>query len=102
LNDLDLPEADVDLQRLAEICTEFGISELAAFGSRLSGTATESSDLDLLYEFKPECQVGWEIGTLQDQLSDVFGVPVDLVSKRYLHRLLRDRILSEARIIYAA
>ena len=33
---------------------------------------------------------------------DMPGRPVDLVSKKALHRLLRDQVLSEARILYAA
>jgi predicted nucleotidyltransferase len=32
----------------------------------------------------------------------LFGRRVDLVSKRSLHRLLRERVLAEARTIYAA
>jgi predicted nucleotidyltransferase len=42
------------------------------------------------------------INRLEDERSELFGCKVDLVSKRTLHRLLRDRVLAEARTIYAA
>jgi predicted nucleotidyltransferase len=46
--------------------------------------------------------LGWEIGDLADDLAELFGRPVDLVSKRALHARLRDRILAEARPLCAA
>jgi predicted nucleotidyltransferase len=39
---------------------------------------------------------------LEDELADVFGRNVDLVSKKTLRRLLRDAVLAEARTLYAA
>jgi predicted nucleotidyltransferase len=39
---------------------------------------------------------------LEDALADLFGRRVDLVTKKSLHRLLRDEVLSEARTLYAA
>jgi len=35
-------------------------------------------------------------------LSDILGRPVDLVSRRAVHPLLRERIETEARALYAA
>jgi predicted nucleotidyltransferase len=46
--------------------------------------------------------LGFAINRLEDELSELFGRRVDLVSKRSLHRLLRERVLAEARTIYAA
>lgn len=93
---------DVDTQRLAELCRRYGVARLEVFGSVARGEADETSDLDLLYELAPGAKLGWEIEDLQDELSELFGRPVDLVSKRALHRRLRPAVLAEALELYAA
>ena len=40
--------------------------------------------------------------TTSDELEQVLGGPVDLVVKRALHNRLRDMVLSEAKVVYAA
>lgn len=72
------------------------------FGSVARGEATSQSDLDLLYELRPGARLGWAIENLSDELSELFGRPVDLVSRRALHAALRDHVLAEARPVYAA
>ncbi len=84
------------------LCRDYGIAELAVFGSVARGEATASSDIDLLYTLGPESQLGWDIEDLSDKLSDAFGRPVDLVSKKYLSKRLRGRVLAEAIVVYAA
>ena len=92
----------VDEARLAEICRRYGIAELAVFGSAARGDLEVGSDVDLLYVPLPDAHLGWEIEELADELAALFGHPVDLVSKRYLHELLREQILQDARTLYAA
>ena len=81
---------------------QFGVASLALFGSVARGEATRESDLDLLYELVPGIELGWEIDDLQTELADLFGRPVDLVSKRALHHALRPAVLADARLLYAA
>lgn len=94
--------ATVDSARLAEVCERYGIAELSVFGSVVRGTATAGSDVDLLYVMAPGRTLGFAINRLEDELSDLFGRKVDLVSKRALHRMLRERVLAEAQTLYAA
>ena len=94
--------AEVDEGRLAAICDRYGISELRIFGSRSRGTAGPGSDIDVLYALSPGRRLGWEIEQLADELSDLFGSRVDLVSVRSLHPLLKPSVLAEARPLYAA
>ena len=94
--------ASVDLARLADVCERYGIAELSVFGSVSRGTATASSDIDLLYVMAPDRALGFAINRVEDEFSDLFGRPVDLVSKRALHRMLRDRVLAGAQTLYAA
>jgi len=92
----------IDPAELARLCREYGIVELAVFGSVLRGEAVDGSEVDLLYVVDPNVELGWEIEALNEKLSAAIGRPVDLVSKKYLHARLRDQILSEAVTVYAA
>lgn len=92
----------VDGARLAEICERYGIAELSIFGSVAQGRATVASDVDLLYVMQPGRSLGFAINRLEDELEDLFDRGVDLVAKQAVHRLMRDTVLSDARIIYAA
>jgi len=42
------------------------------------------------------------VSDLQRDLEDLFGRSVDLLSKDSIHRLVRDAVLDEARVIYEA
>lgn len=88
--------------RLAQICQEYGIAELAVFGSAARGDARSNSDIDVLYDLQPGRQLGWEVEQLADDLAALFGRSVDLVSRRALHSELREHVLAEARPLYAA
>jgi uncharacterized protein len=93
---------EVDEGRLADICNRYGIAELQIFGSQARGTARPDSDIDVLYTLRPGRRLGWEIEQLADELSELFGHRVDLVSLRSLHPLLQPSVLAEARPVYAA
>jgi predicted nucleotidyltransferase len=99
---LIIPGIEVDEGRLAEICDRYGIAELRIFGSQARGTAGPDSDVDVLYTVRPGRRLGWEIEQLADELSDLFGRRVDLVSRQSLHPLLKPSVLAEARPVYAA
>jgi predicted nucleotidyltransferase len=92
----------VDADRLAEICHRYRLTELAVFGSAARGDLQPDSDIDLLYVPGPDAHLGWRIEELAEELAALFGRPVDLVSKRHLHELLREQILHDARTLYAA
>ena len=99
---LIIPGVEVDERHLADICDRYGIAELKIFGSQARGTAGPDSDIDILYTLRPGHRLGWEIEQLADELSELFGHPVDLVSLRSLHPLLQPSELAEARPICAA
>jgi uncharacterized protein len=96
------PDIEVDQERLAAICEKYGIAELQIFGSRARRSARPDSDIDVLYTLRPGRRLGWEIEQLADDLSDLFGHSVDLISARALHPRLKPAVLAEARPLYAA
>jgi uncharacterized protein len=88
--------------RLAELCQKYGIAELSVFGSAARGDARPDSDVDLLYVRVPGNDLGMSYFDLQDDLEKLFGRPVDLVPKEGLHRVIRDQVLADAQVLYAA
>jgi len=92
----------ISASELARLCEQYGIVELSVFGSTARREATAESDIDLLYTLAPDSKLGWAIEDLNDQLAEALGRPVDLVSKKYLHKMLRDQILLDAVVLYAA
>ena len=92
----------VDDDRLAEVCRRYGVSRLEVFGSVSRGEAGPDSDIDVLYELAPGSRLGWKIEDLADELTKLIGRRVDLISRNALHERLRDVVLAEARVLYAA
>lgn len=81
-----------DILRLA---TQYGATRVRIFGSVVRGKADSDSDLDLLVAFEPDRSLLDLIGLKQD-LRDLLGREVDVVSERGVSPYLRDRILQDA------
>jgi predicted nucleotidyltransferase len=63
---------------------QWGVTELAVFGSVSRGEATLESDVDIMFNYdKP---LGLEIVMLADFLEDVLGYKVDLLSKKAIRQ----------------
>jgi hypothetical protein len=88
---------------LAAICARYGVTELSVFGSAARGELRDDSDIDLLAEFDEGRSVTlFTLIDLQTELAALLGRAVDLVPKRGLKPLVRERVLTEARVLYAA
>jgi predicted nucleotidyltransferase len=88
--------------RLAQLCEKYGIAELSVFGSVARGEDRPDSDIDLLYVRVPGNDLGMSYFSLQEDLEELFGRPVDLVPKDGLHRVIRDQVIADAQVLYAA
>jgi prevent-host-death family protein len=82
-------------QSIVEIASRHGATRVRVFGSLARGDASGSSDLDLLVEMEPQRSLLDLIGLEQD-LSDLLEMKVDVVTEEGLDGDLLDRILSEA------
>jgi hypothetical protein len=93
----------VDEARLAALCQEYRVRELSLFGSAARGEMRGDSDIDLLVEFLPHANIGLvEHAGLMLDLTRLLGRKVDLVSKNGLKPRIRESILADARVFYAA
>lgn len=81
-----------------QLRTEFGVVEIGIFGSVVHGTQGTDSDIDILVEF--ERPVGFvRFIRLEKRLSELIGMPVDLVTKKALKPHIGKRILQEVRYV---
>src|SRR5512145_3203728 len=78
----------------------YPIQWLALFGSVLRDDFTADSDIDVLVEFEPDVPIGWEIVSMQAELSRIVGRRVDLHTPDSLSRHFRKKVLREAQVIY--
>lgn len=66
------------------------------FGSVIHGNDTDDSDLDLLIDPSPDTTL-FDIGAIRQELLQLLGVPVDVVTPGALPETFREKVLSEAR-----
>ena len=86
------------MQHKAELNEKFKVKTIGVFGSYVRGEQKRSSDVDVLVEF--EVPVGlFEFRKLENYLSDLLGVKVDLVSKKALKPHIGEHILKEVIMI---
>jgi hypothetical protein len=78
------------------IAAEHGAGNVRVFGSAVRGEATEASDVDFLVEMEPGRSL-LDIAALRNDLMDLLGREVDVVTEDSLYWLLRRKILREAR-----
>jgi len=72
-----------------------GAHNLRLFGSAARGDDRPDSDLDLLVEMEPGRSLVDHVALKQD-LEELLGHDVDVVTEQSLHPRLRDRVLREA------
>lgn len=92
----------LDDSQISEFCRRHHIRRLALFGSVLGDDFGDESDVDVLVEFEAGVRIGWDFITIQDELADLFGRPVDLVTPGSIRAAYREAILSAAKEVYAA
>jgi predicted nucleotidyltransferase len=86
------------LQHKAELQKKFKVKTIGVFGSYVRGEQKRGSDVDVLVEFEEPIGL-FEFMDLEDYLSQLLGVKVDLVSKKALKPHIGERILEEVIMI---
>jgi predicted nucleotidyltransferase len=90
--------------KITLFCRQWKVRELALFGSALRNDFRSDSDVDVLVSFFEDARWSlFDMVNMADELSSVFGRPVDLVEKEALRNpFRRQSILTTRKIIYAA
>ncbi|HAB15672.1 MAG TPA: nucleotidyltransferase domain-containing protein [Verrucomicrobiota bacterium] len=93
---------------MARVCRAHGVAKLESFGSVLRADFRPDSDVDLLATLRPEAEsrtglLEW-VG-LREELADLFGRPVDLLSRPLVERsrnpFRKAAILNHTETLYA-
>ena len=95
---------------ISELCIQYHVSKLFAFGSITNGNFTEDSDIDFLYEFDLE-SFAWReadydyIDNLNDfekTMSDLFHRKIDLVRNAdFNNHTFKNIVTNTKQLIYA-
>lgn len=88
---------------IAAFCRRHKIRRLSLFGSILRPDFQSASDIDVLVEFEHgQTPSLMDLGGMQVELSELFGREVDLKTPGFLSRRIRESVMSEAVVQYAA
>ncbi len=87
-----LRERRSDILRIA---STHGARNVRVFGSVARDEATAESDVDLLVDMEPGRSLLDRIGLKQD-LEDLLGRPVDVVTEKSVHWYIRDAVIRQA------
>lgn len=85
----------VHREAIRRIVAAHRASNPRVYGSVLSGTDTEDSDLDVLVDDTPETSL-LDLARIERQLTELLGVPVDVRTPLYLPTAFRARVVAEA------
>jgi uncharacterized protein len=84
-----LKEHEVELKQL-------GVEHLYLFGSTARGEAREDSDVDLFFDH-PEGSLGlFKLMEVKEAAARILGRKTDIMTRRSLHPVLRERIEASA------
>ncbi len=91
------------MQRIDELCRQYGVARLSLCGSILRGDFRPESDVDILVEFHPGTRIGLiGVANLEAELSSAIGRRVDLRSPGDLSRYFRDDVVHQAKVLHEA
>jgi len=86
------------LKHKGEFTEQFGLKEIGIFGSYVRGEQREESGIDILVEL--EKPVGFvKFLKLENALSQILGVRVEIVTRKALKPHIGKRILQEVRYV---
>jgi predicted nucleotidyltransferase len=85
----------INRKEIRRVVNAHRASNVRVFGSAAHGDDTDNSDLDILVDPTAETTL-LDIGAIRHELSELLGVPVDVVTPMSLPDKFRDSVLAEA------
>jgi hypothetical protein len=88
-------------KKISDYCRKYDIKKMSLFGSFAKGTAGKENDIDILIEFyKSREKSLLTLVQMENELGEIFGKKVDLVTFNSLHQLLKREIMNTSKVIY--
>jgi hypothetical protein len=79
---------------------QLGVEHLYLFGSTARGDASEDSDVDLFFDH-PEGSLGlFQLMDVKERAANILGCKTDIMTRRSLHPVLRERIEASALLVF--
>ena len=82
-------------EEILQLAEKHGARRVRIFGSVARGEARSDSDVDVLVEFEAGRSLLNRIALMQD-LEDLLGRKVHVVTEKALHHMIRDKALAQA------
>lgn len=100
---MTVAQIEIPQTEIADFCRRNGVRKLAFFGSVLTNRFSDSSDIDVLVEFRPSERVGFfRLADMAEELSRILGGRnVDLRTPMDLSRHFREEVVRTASVAYA-
>jgi predicted nucleotidyltransferase len=73
-----------------------GVERLYLFGSTARGDATESSDVDLFFDYEKGKFGLFELMDVKEYAAGILGRPTDIMTRDSLHKAIRQRVEATA------
>jgi predicted nucleotidyltransferase len=73
-----------------------GVERLYLFGSTARGDATESSDVDLFFDYEKGKFGLFELMDVKECAASILGRPTDIMTRDSLHKAIRQRVEATA------
>ncbi|MGE0361148.1 MAG: nucleotidyltransferase family protein [Vicinamibacterales bacterium] len=86
-----IPRIQISEAAIADFCRRWKVTEFARFGSVLREDFGPDSDVDVLVSFAPDVRYSlFDLVHMQDELRELFGRDVDLVTRRAVERSMNE------------
>ena len=89
------------MAEIEQICHDYDINYLGIFGSYVRGESTDTSDLDLLVEFKKPKSL-FTIMDIEEKFQNLFHKNIDLVFRKYLKERIKPHIMRDLQTIFTS
>ena len=86
-------------KKIISLIKKHGAKKIAVFGSYARGEEKPKSDIDILVEFSERKSL-LDIVGIEQELSDILGIKVDLLTEKSISPYLIGRIKKEMKVIY--
>ena len=90
---------DKIIDKLVSILKKHGAKKIEIFGSYARGEQKETSDLDVIVEFEKRKSL-LELVRIEQELEDVLGIKVDLLTRASISPYLIERIEKELKVVF--
>ena len=90
-------------EKILPVLLPYGVKRIALFGSMVRGEETSDSDIDILVELKPPSErppIGLRWFGLEQELEQILGRKVDLVSQAALSPYIQPYVEKEVILLY--